>query len=98
VNLRDLAEGQACVACSKQDGTIVLAHYTGVRRGEFGGGLGLKVSDAVGAHLCSFCHEVMDRKSRIKAERWDHSELFLSYCAHTWIRLVDNELVRIGKK
>ena len=47
MNLRELARGQSCIRCGADDGTVVLAHYTGVRREAFGGGFGKKVHDAV---------------------------------------------------
>lgn len=91
MNLRDLAEGQSCVRCGADgsDGSVVLCHYTGVRRGSFGGGMGIKVRDIVGAHLCPRCHREMDTQSRDKEKRWEHSEEFLYLCALTWIRLFE---------
>lgn len=89
MNLRDLAEGQACVRCGARDGTVVLAHYFGPRRHSYGGGMSHKGHDAVGAHLCMSCHSEMDTLSRDKAKRWEHSEEFLHLCALTWIRVVD---------
>lgn len=89
MNLRQLARDQSCVRCGAEDGTVVLCHYTGVRRQDFGGGFGIKVHDAAGAHLCSSCHALMDREQRSKANKWEHSEEFLRLCVLTIIRLFD---------
>jgi hypothetical protein len=94
MNLRRLAEGQSCVACGIKDGTVVAAHYFGPRRHAYGGGLGKKGSDAVMAHLCALCHRRMDSESRNKEKRWELSEEFLHYCALTWIRLIDQGLLK----
>jgi len=89
VNLRDFARDQSCVACGARDGTVVLAHYFGPRRHSYGGGIGHKGHDAVGAHLCARCHADMDTNMRNKAKRLEASEIFLHYCALTWIRVCD---------
>lgn len=94
MNLRKLAKDQPCVACGTQDGSVVLAHYFGPRRHEYGGGMGIKGSDIVGAHLCAACHKDMDTNSKDKATRWEHSERFLHYCALTWIRLVESGAIK----
>ena len=91
--LLDLAKGQSCVACHTYDGTVVPAHYMGPRRHEYGGGMSTKGHSAVVAHLCANCHTEMDSLGRNKAKRWEHSELFLHYCALTWMRLVDSGAV-----
>jgi Protein of unknown function (DUF1364) len=95
--LRDAANGESCVRCGACDGTVVLAHYTGVRRLAYGGGLGIKVHDAMGAHLCAACHAHMDQLSRDKSKRWEHSEEFLHYIALTVIRLIERGIFKIQK-
>lgn len=92
--LRDSAKGQSCVACGANDGTVVLAHYFGPRRHAYGGGMSHKGHDAVGALLCARDHELMDRLARDKNAKWEHSELFLHYCALTWIRWIEQGVVR----
>lgn len=94
MNLRALAKDQCCVACGRRDGTVVLAHYFGARRHNYGGGMSKKGHDAVGAWLCARDHERMDRLSKDKSKRWEHSEEFLHYCALTWIRLIDLGLLK----
>jgi hypothetical protein len=92
--LRDSARDQACVNCGRQDGTTVWAHYFGPRRGAYGGGMGIKGHDVVGAWLCSQCHYQFDSSGRDKAERWLRSEEFLHACALTWIQLIEKEILR----
>jgi hypothetical protein len=92
--LRDAARDQACVKCGKQDGTVVLAHYFGPRRGEYGGGMSIKGHDAVGAWLCYQCHVWMDSESKNKEFRWEHSEYFLHLCALTMIQLIEQEILK----
>ena len=88
-DLRKQAEGKSCVRCGADDETIVLCHYFGPRRDAYGGGMGIKGSDAVAAELCSRCHLHMDTLSRNKDNKWLLSEEFLHYCALTWIRRLE---------
>lgn len=92
--LRDAARDQECVRCGSADGTVVLAHYFGVRRHVYGGGMGIKGHDAVGAHLCATCHTYMDTASRDKSQQYWHSEEFLHLCALTWMRLIEKRIVK----
>ena len=61
--LLDLAEGQRCVRCGKQDNTIVACHYHGKYADLFGKGLSEKISDDLTAHLCHSCHDKFDSKT-----------------------------------
>ena len=92
--LRDAARDQSCVRCGANDGTIVLAHYTGPRRHSFGGGMSHKGHDAIGAHLCMTCHQYFDTAGKDKESRWELSEEFLFLCAVTVMRLFDQGVVR----
>lgn len=87
MSLRDKARDQSCVRCGAEDGTVVLAHYFGPRRHNYGGGMSRKGSDLIAAHLCANCHSYMDRESRNKESRWLLSEEFLHLCALTLLRL-----------
>ena len=89
-DLTKLAKDQKCVRCGSTQG-VVLCHYTGPRRLSLGGGFGIKVADIAGAHMCGRCHEEMDRLSRNKATKWEHSEEFLYYVVLTIIRLIEQE-------
>jgi Protein of unknown function (DUF1364) len=90
--LREAAEGQSCVRCGAIE-TVVLCHYTGYRRHAYGGGLGIKVHDLVGAHLCFKCHRTMDTLSRNKEKQIEHSESFQHLCLLTLLRLWEQEVV-----
>lgn len=92
--LRAAARDQSCVRCGRNDGTTVLAHYFGPRRHQYGGGLGRKGHDLIGAHLCAECHRHMDSDSQSKELRWERSEEFLHLCALTLINLWEREVVR----
>lgn len=92
------ANGKRCVRCGRQpEGEVVAAHYTGVRRDVFGGGLSIKVSDLLHARLCGECHQYMDSLSRNKDLKYDHSEQFLTLCALTLIQLVDEGLLVVQR-
>jgi hypothetical protein len=93
--LREAAKGRACVLCGKNDGTVIGAHYTGVRRGAYGGGLGIKVHDFLIAHLCADCHRELDTLSRSKDDRWEHSEQFHHLIALTLARLFNDGTIRV---
>jgi hypothetical protein len=92
--LLDAAEHEYCVRCGSSVG-VVGAHYTGARRGDYGGGLGIKVHDFLVAHLCAKCHAWMDTLSRDKDKRWEHSEEFLHLIALTLARLFESGVLRV---
>ena len=94
--LREAARDQSCVRCGAEDGTVVLAHYFGPRRHDYGGGMSRKGSDLIGAHLCANCHTYMDSKSRDKDNRWELSEEFLHLCALTILRLEATGKLRVS--
>lgn len=86
--LRDAARDQSCVRCGKRDGTIVLAHYSGMNSHKFGKGMGTKCHDLIGAHLCYDCHTYMDsyKDGNDDTRRADFYELILL----TILRLYSN--------
>jgi hypothetical protein len=88
------AKSMTCVRCGADDGTIVGAHYTGMRRLALGGGFGLKVADNVHADLCHQCHLQMDQLGREKARAVDHSEEFLYLCHLTMIRRLERQVLK----
>lgn len=92
--LRQAARDQPCVRCGRVGNGTVLAHYTGARRGSYGGGFGLKVHDLLGAHLCAECHHHMDTGSRSKEGRWEHSEEFQHYILLTLVNLWHRGVIR----
>lgn len=96
--LRDAAEGEFCVRCGHRSPTVVGAHYTGVRRGSYGGGLGQKVHDFCIADLCGECHLWMDTLSRNKNARWEHSELFQHYILLTLAKRFDAGVIRVAHR
>lgn len=57
------AKNQSCVRCGIEDGTIVLAHYTGPMAHKVGKGKGLKGHDLAGAWLCRVCHDLLDGRT-----------------------------------
>ena len=74
-SLLALAKHSACVRCEADDGTIVGAHYTGIRQHAYGKGRGLKGSDIAVAFLCRACHEYFDQPAERKSI--ERSEEFL---------------------
>lgn len=76
--LLQASKGRPCVRCNRQDGTVVRAHYTGLRQHSYGKGKGIKGSDHISADLCRECHEFYDRPQQRK--NVDASEEFLHYC------------------
>lgn len=94
----NLSKGETCVRCNIALPSVVPAHYTGVRRGAYGGGMGIKVHDFCVADLCGGCHEYMDRLSRDKEGRWGHSEEFLHYVILTLAKRFTRDQIRIARK
>lgn len=67
--LLDLAEGQACVMCGTQDGTVVPAHSN---LSEHGKGMGIKADDSMVMWLCHRCHSRLDQGGDMtRADRRD---------------------------
>jgi hypothetical protein len=95
-NLRQLAKDQSCVRCGRQDGSVVLCHYTGPRRLAYNGGFGIKVNDICAAHLCGKCHTEMDTLTRDKETKWQHSEEFLHLVMLTVLRLFEQGHITHG--
>ena len=75
--LRALARDQSCVRCGADDGTVVLAHYTGLRQHALGKGRGIKAHDIAGAHLCHACHLFFDNPTERKSIEMSEEFLFL---------------------
>lgn len=82
------AAGETCARCGADDGTIVAAHYTGLRQHIYGKGKGIKCHDPCSAHLCRTCHEYFDEPTERKSIA--RSEEFLHCIMLTMIRLFNN--------
>lgn len=93
--LRDAPNGKPCIRCNARQDTTVGAHYTGYRRGSYGGGLGQKVWDLCMADFCDMCHEYFDRVSREKSKAIEHSEEFQHYVILTIMRRIDEGVIVI---
>ena len=93
-----LSRGESCVRCGRQLPTVVGAHYTGVRRLAYGGGMGIKVHDCLVADLCGECHEYMDRLSRDKEGRWGHSEEMQHYVLLTIAKRFEKGQFRLSRE
>ena len=75
------AKEQSCVRCGISNGTIVGAHYSGIRCHLYGKGTGTKCHDICVADLCSECHNYFDnpnlglRHSTELNRRWRKTEM-----------------------
>ncbi len=49
------ANGQPCIRCGNEDGTICARHYNGLRQHSYGKGRGIKCHDIITAELCNSC-------------------------------------------
>lgn len=83
-----LANGESCVRCGVNDGTICSCHYTGFRQHELGKGYGMKCNDLATAFLCHKCHTEMDQPKERKSV--EASEDFLFCVIKTIIRKEEN--------
>lgn len=95
--LLDGARDQACVNCGARDGTVVAAHYTGLRSSLLGKGTGHKPHDLCVADLCHKCHYSFDVAGGGKSfeQKIDKSEQFLFNIIKTIMRRVDQGVVKI---
>ena len=92
----DAANGLSCVRCTREDGTVVFAHYSGLYSHRFGKGTANKVHDICGADLCMECHGYFDHyKAGNDADR---AAEFMSYCFATLARRFEKrQMGWIGK-
>ena len=65
--LRKSANGEACVNCDTQDGTVVLAHLPMMGIADGGSS---KCDDFVSAYLCRRCHFEADHGSKRRDVFW----------------------------
>ena len=94
--ITDAAKGRTCVNCGCDDGTIVRAHYSGIRQHQYGKGRGIKGHDAIAADLCRACHEKFDGYGNSESAI-DRSEQFLHCCALTLVRDIRDGVYKIDK-
>jgi len=95
--LLDAAKDQSCVNCGVRDGTVVAAHYTGLRAHLLGKGTGHKPHDLVIADLCHKCHYQFDvgGGGATFEKKIDKSEQFLFNVVKTLIRRIDQGVITI---
>ncbi len=99
----DGAKGQSCINCGVNDGTVVSAHYSGMRGHWFGKGVATKVSDLCVADLCAKCHKAFDEytmptdstPSSAFAKKIDLSEQFLFCIVNTLHRRVEDKIISV---
>lgn len=92
----DAARDQSCVNCTINDGTVVAAHYQGIRAYLFGKGKGQKPDDCYVADLCRRCHAQFDnyfsdtyKKKLTQEQKIDLSEQFMFCVLVTLRRRID---------
>jgi hypothetical protein len=102
------ARDQSCVNCGARDGTVVAAHYQGMRSHLLGKGTGHKPHDICVADLCHKCHRAFDlyQISPLDesissvgdpyAKKIDVSEQFLFNIMKTILRRIDQGILKIG--
>jgi hypothetical protein len=95
--LLDAARDQSCVNCGVRDGTVVAAHYTGLRANLLGKGTGHKPHDLCVADLCHKCHYQFDvgGGGATFEKKIDKSEQFLFNIIKTLMRRVDQGVISI---
>lgn len=86
--------------CGKRDGTVVAAHYQGMRSHSLGKGAGHKVSDLFCASLCASCHQAFDGHQMGNhpdpyMRKIDQSEQFLFLVLKTIERRVQQGVIKL---
>lgn len=95
------ANGRSCVCCGAMDGTVVRAHYTGLRQHQYGKGKGIKGHDHIAADLCQKCHSHFDEYkigAKTYEQKIESSEQFLHYCVLTIARDLHEGIYETGCK
>lgn len=94
--LTDAANGQSCVRCGAQDGTVVAAHYCGPLQQRLGKGRGIKPDDIYCADLCHLCHSDFDRYNKDEGiGRQDAAIDFMLYVLLTIKRRVHDGTITV---
>jgi len=91
--LTQASKGRSCVNCGCDDGTIVRAHYSGIRQHSYGKGTRIKGHDCIAADLCKKCHTKFDGYTT--GNGIDESEQFLHLCALTLVRDIRDGVYKI---
>lgn len=90
--LLGLAEGQACVMCGNEDGTIVAAHSNLLEHGK---GRGLKAHDGMTAWLCYRCHTQLDQGKDLSRD--ERRDLTLTAICRTYQQLWNQQLIEVKR-
>jgi hypothetical protein len=95
------ANGESCVNCGVRDGTVVAAHYTGLRQQQYGKGTGVKADDLFTASLCAACHSAFDqmKMSQLKdsyLRKIDQSERFQHCVLMTIKRRIEQGVLKVN--
>ncbi len=85
-----LAQGQACVMCGCEDGTIVAAHSNLLEHGK---GRSHKAHDGMTAWLCLRCHTELDQGNVMS--RSERREFILEAISKTYMKLWDLGLIQV---
>ena len=102
-NKPDGAKGQSCINCGVNDGTVVSAHYTGMRGYSFGKGVATKASDLCVADLCMKCHAAFDQYTMVTdstsssdfQKKIDLSEQFMFAILNTLHRRIEDKIISV---
>jgi hypothetical protein len=94
------AKDRSCANCGINDGTIVRAHYSGMRQHQYGKGRGIKGHDCVAADLCLVCHGKFDNYEMGEGDtkelrHIDQSEQFLHLCVMTLIKDIEEGIYKL---
>lgn len=94
------AQGEGCVNCGTNDGTVVAAYYQGLRSQAFGKVTGIKPHDVLVADLCARCHRKFDNYMTSPFEEKymrgiDHSEQFMFAVLMTMIRRIKQGVIKV---
>jgi hypothetical protein len=97
--LLSAARGEPCVNCGRNDGTVVAAHYQGLRSSQYGKGKGQKPHDILVADLCHKCHSAFDNyeigEGTGLAKKIDASEQFQHLIFKTLIRRIHKGTIKL---
>jgi len=93
--LLDMAKGESCVDCGKEDGTIVSCHYNGIMQHQLGQGTGQKVGDDYTMFLCHEHHAETDQKKFTNGIATDFEKLEESH-RQAWL-IIKTQIVKIKR-
>lgn len=97
--LTQSSNGQPCIRCDSNDGTVCARHYNGAMSHWYGKGRGIKASDIATADFCRDCDALFSEENYHEWEGGsksiDRSDMFHHFIMMTNIRRIEQGIIKV---